>query len=221
MTTISEFVHIATVPHPDEQLPEGISKSVQAELRRIEDREVEILFPLTNASTLAKAGELAAANESEYRQLVERWIATLQEATVDPTESAGVDRELTSDTQAVHLAVPEDNERWQGALQSEAGYVAWLRRQVSEGNSEVEHAQPNQLFEETVGPFLRFLMAKRALLLGMASPLGLSPETVSSLAELADNCMIEVEDLFMAEADYGEDDGQRVSLEEVKANLGL
>ena len=33
--------------------------------------------------------------------------------------------------------------------------------------------------------------------------------------------MTEVEDMFLAEADYGGDDGQTVSLADVRANLGL
>lgn len=220
MTTISNFVHIATVPHLDEHLTGGISKRAQEVLRRIEEREVEILFPLTNASTLAEAEELATASETEYRRLVERWISTLQEAGVEPVESADVDIGVAYDIQGTHLNDSEDNERWQGALQSEAAYVAWLRRQVAEGNGEAKQEPQNWLFEETVGPFLRFQMAKRALLVGMASPIGLSPQTVSSLAEFADNCMTEVEDVFLGTAEYNTND-ETVSFEEIRAELGL
>ena len=221
MTTILEFVHSAATPHTSESLPAGLADHVQAALHSIEEREVEILFPLTIASTLVEAEKLALAGETEYRRLVEEWIAVRQEAGILPAVSTGTDIGSASDAQWTQLPDTMDNDRWQGALQSEAAYVAWMKRQVAVSVRDAEQEQEGLPFGEAVGPFLRFQMTKWALLLALASPLSLPPQNISALSQLADKCMTEVEDIFLGQAETDDDDGEVVPLAEVRANLGL
>ena len=90
-------------------------------------------------------------------------------------------------------------------LDSEEGYVAWIERQLIEEQTDDERQKNDVLAKETRGPFLRYLLVKRALVSALASVPGPSPQTISVLTALADKCMTEVEDVFLAEADYGED----------------
>ena len=220
MSTILDFVHSATASHSEECLPSGLSADMQATLRRIEQREVEILFPLTNAVRIEEVRHFAEAGEIEYRQLVEQWHTAFQDVGILPSAPAESEGEAPLDGQWIRLPDDTDNERWQGALESEAAFVAWIEAHGA-STSDDEEKQQSLPLQDIFGPFMRFQMAKRAILLAVASPLGVNPQTVSALAEFADDCMTEVEDAFLANADYGEDDGERVSLEDLRANLGL
>ena len=155
--------------------------------------------------------------ESEFSQLLFHVAESLRSAGASPQATEITGRELE---QGEPLLSDADT-RWNGILQSEAACSAWFTRQTLKILDKEESQKIDRLTQLTQRPLSCFVMAKCALIAALTSQDGASPQTISALTELADNCMIEVEDLFMAEADYGEDDGQRISLEEFRANLGL
>ena len=221
MTTIWDYRPEVAAAVADGSLGIGLPDAALASLRRISDEIEALAVPLSRVSSLSEAEALATAGETEYRRLSEQWVATLQDLDVSPSEYAEAEKAKVPSVQRVVLPRDRDNEQWQGVLDSEEGYVAWIERQLIEEQTDDERQKNDVLAKETKGPFLRYLLVKRALVSALASVPGPSPQTISVLAALADNCMTEVEDVFLAEADYGEDDGQTVSLADVRADLGI
>ena len=221
MTTIFDHRPEIATAVADGSLGLGLPDSALASLRRINDKVEALTTPLTQVTSCSEAEALATASESEYRRLGEEWVGTLRNLDVSPADYAVAERENGPLVQRIALPDKGENEDWQGVLDSEEGYVAWAERQLIEEQNDAERQRNEILAEKTRGPFLRYLLVKRALVSAMASEPGPTSQTISALAEYADMCMTEVEDVFLASADYGEDDGERVSLEDVRANLGL
>ena len=221
MTTIVDYRPEVAAAVADGSLDIGLPDAALASLRRINDEIEALAAPLSRVSSLSEAEALATSGETEYRRLGEQWVATLHDLDVSPTEYAEAEKGKVPSVQRVVLPDDRDDEHWQGVLDSEEGYVAWIERQLIEEQTDDERQKNDVLAKETRGPFLRYLLVKRALVSALASVPGPSPQTISVLTALADKCMTEVEDVFLAQADYGEDDGQRVSLEEFRANLAL
>lgn len=217
MTTVLDYRPEVAAAVADGSLHVGLSEDDLASLQRDLKRIAEILVPLTWAASLADAEKLTAANEAEFSLLVGKIAESLRSAGA----SAQAD-ELTR--KEIGLGEPllcRADERWQGILQSEAAYTDWFARQAAIAPADDTPHEIARLDEETRRPYSRFIMAKSALNVALTSADDASPAIVSALTELADNCMTEVEDVFLAHADYGDDDGGTVSYEEVRARLGL
>lgn len=221
MTTILDHRPETATAVVDGSLGLGLPESALASLRRINDEVEALNAPLVQVTSSSEAEALATASEAAYRRLGEEWVATLQEMGISPADYAVAEKENGPLVQRVALPNESENEEWQSVLDSEEGYVAWVERQLIEAQSDDERQRNEKLAEETKGPFLRYLLVKRALVSALASASGTSPQTVSALAGYADKCMTEVEDIFLAHADGDGEDGEVVPLAEVRADLGL
>ena len=218
MTTILDYRPEVAAAIADGSLAGDIPHDARIVVARIRERVEALVAPLTRVESLADAQALAATGEVEYLHLMEEYDKAISGSSVlqfEVADGPGVGADL-------RLPNADDDERWQGALQSGEGYFDWLGRQLRNGQSDDERRQSNEIIKETLGPIGRFLLAKLALVTAFATAPPPSPATVSSLAQLADECMTEVEDVFLAHADYREDDAvEPVPYEEVRANLGL
>ena len=221
MTTIFDHRPEIATAVVDGSLGLGLPDAALDSLRRINDEIEALIAPLTQVTSLAEAAKLSEASEDAYRRLGEEWVTTLQKLDVAPADYAVAEKKHGPVVQRFALPDDGENEKWQGVLDSEEGYVSWVERQLIEGLSDATRQKDEKMAKETRGPFLRYLLAKRALVATLAADPGSFPQTISALAEYADMCMTEVEDVFLAHADYGDDDGETVSYEEVRARLGL
>lgn len=217
MTTVLDYRPEVAAAVVDGSLDVGISEEALASLQRDLRRVAEILVPLTCVSSLPDAEKLAATNEAEFSLLVKEIAESLHSAGVSTQADEFTRKEVALGEPLLRRA----DERWQGILQSEAAYTDWFTRQTAIAPVGDVPRKIAQLDEETRRPYSRFIMAKSALNVALTSADGASPAVVSALTELADNCMTEVEDVFLAQADYGDDDGETVSYEEVRARLDL
>ena len=217
MTTIFDFRPEVAEALANGSLDVGLAEKVRALLRRDVDRIVELIVPLTWVESLTEAEAHTDTVVVEFSRLLMRVAEKLPRTDVSPRAADLTQMELERGEPLLHSA----DERWKGILQSEAACADWFARQalkVLDGDASRKIAQLN---EQTRRPQSRFVMAKCALIAALTSADGASPETVSALTQLADDCMSEVEDVFLAQADYSEDDGETVSLAEVRAKLGL
>ena len=221
MATILDYRPEVATAISEGKLEVSLSEDARATLGRINDRIVALVTPLTCVVSLSDAQMLVATKIDEYLRLAKQWTDILLDAGVSVAEF-----EEGNVGHFAHLPNDDDNERWQGALQSAAAYLDWAHRvnkRLDSGEEIVEEElrKVDWVMTEVYSPLARFEMAKHAIKRVLAKSSGSSSSALSALAQLADNCMTEVEDVFLAQADYGEDDGQRVSFEEFRANLAL
>ena len=217
MTTILDYRPELAAAVADGSLDVGLSKGARAVLKRDMERIVEIVVPLMSVESLPDAEAHTSAAEAEFSSLLMRVAEALPKAGLSSHAADLTQKELERGEPLLHSV----DERWEGILQSEAACADWFTRQTLKILDDDASQKVAHLTEQTRRPQSRFVMAKCALIAALTSKGGASPQTVSALTELADKCMTEVEDVFLAQADYGEDDGQRVSLEEFRANLAL
>ena len=217
MTTILDFRPEMAEALANGSLASGLSEKVRALLKRDTQRIVEIIVPLTFAESLTQAEAYATATEAEFTHTLLRVTESLRKVGASPHATELTDKELEHGEPLLGNA----DARWIGILQSESACSIWFARQALKILDEEESQKIARLTEATRRPQSRFVMAKCALIAALTSADGASPETVSALTQLADDCMSEVEDVFLAQADYSEDDGETVSLAEVRAKLGL
>ncbi len=221
MTTIWDFQPEVTAALTEGSFWSGLSADARAALWRTDEQTQALVAPLTRVESLADAEAFVGTAEAKYRSLAEQWAKVLRDSGVSATQFADDYRERNSALRDWQLPSTDDNERWQGVLDSEGAYVAWLERQQSLAPSSDARLKGNQLAAKTTEPLVCFLMVKRALVLAMESDSGSSSITLTVLTEFADKCMTEVEDIFLGQKDLDDDDGEVVSLAEVRANLGL
>ena len=221
MTTIWDFQPEVAATLVEGSFWSGLPADARVALWKADERTKTLVAPLTRVESLADAEAFVSSAEAEYRGLAEQWAKVLRESGVSATQLADDYRDRNSALRDWQLPSTNDNERWQGVLDSEGAYVAWLERQQSLAPSSDARLKGNQLAAKTTEPLLRFLMVKRALVLAMESDSGSSPMTLTVLTEFADKCMTEVEDIFLGQADPDDDDGEGVPLAEVRAKLGL
>ena len=221
MTTIWDFQPEVTATLTEGSFWSGLSADARAALWRTDEQTQALVAPLTRVESLAEAEALVSSTEVGYRRLAEQWAKVLRDSDVSATQLADDYRERNSALRDWQLPSIDDNERWQGVLDSEGAYVAWLTRQQGLAPSSDARLRGNQVAEETNEPLLRFLLVKRALVLAMASVPGPSPKTISALTTLVDQYMTQIEDIFLGRAGRDDDDGEVVPLAEVRADLGL
>ena len=221
MTTIWDLQPEAVAALKEGSLWSGLSADARAALVRIYDRTTALVTPLTRVESLEGAETLAASAEAEYQSLIEQWRQTLRASGITPAQFAAEQRKKSLLSQYFIIFSKYDRERWQGVLTSEAGYVAWIDRSLAVEPADDEGEEFNRLAEATTGPFSRYLLAKHAVVTLFAMTPTPLPQTLSVLTELADRCMTEVEDAFLAQAERDDDEGGVVPLAEVRADLGL
>ena len=222
MTTISDYRPEVAAAIADGSLDVGLSDDTRAELQRIHERMVALVTPMTRVVSASEAQTLAASGEAEYLRLAEVWSEVLMHSGFTLPQTDDVDAALYE----VHLPDAHYEEQWQGTLQSARAYLEWAMRldrrlDSNEDTTKDELLRLDGLFSALHGPWGRYVMADLAIRLVLAEAPGSSPTAIPALTELADNCMTEVEDVFLAEEDYSKDDGQTVSLANIRANLGL
>ena len=221
MTTILDFRPEVAAAVADGSLDVGLSDAAVAALRGIYERNLLLIEPITHVNTLEQAESLVVKAIAQYVGLIEEWGQTLREHGVDPVQFGLTHYDKSQLDKGLSALSKSDRELWEPVLQSEAEFLAWNSRHLAQPRDSDEFQRNDELVGEALGSFLAYLMAKNGLIIVLNEPDKSSPQTVAVLTQLADNCMTEVEDVFLAHADYGEDDGQRVSLDEVRANLGL
>lgn len=220
MTTIWDFQPEVSAALVEGSFWSGLSADARAALWRIDEQTKAIVAPLTHIELLADAEAFVSSAEDEYRHLSEQWAKVLRDSGVSSSQLAEDYRVRSFALRDWQLPTVEDNERWQGVLDSEGVLVEWLERQQSLAPGSEARQMGNRLAGTTVAPLLRFLLVQRAIVLALASDSGSSHRTISVLTDLADKCMTEIEDVFLGAAEY-DDDGETVSLAEVRADLGL
>ena len=222
MTTILDYRPEVAEALADGSLVVGLSQDTLDSLQRINEAIEALVAPLTRVESLSEAEALAANSESEYLRLAEEWSALLVDSDFSMPDASEVDSTLYD----LHLPNVDDQEQWLGTLQSAHAYLEWAkeldrRLDSTEKISQQELLRLDAFFSVLHGPWGRYVMTRLAMRLVLANSPSSSPHAIPFLTRLADLCMTEVEDMFLAEADYGEDDGQTVLLADVRADLGL
>ncbi|MCY4623482.1 MAG: hypothetical protein OXC99_00515 [Chloroflexi bacterium] len=222
MTTILDYRPEIAAAVADGSLDVGLSADALTSLRQIHERMVALVAPLTRVKSLSEAEALATNNESEYLRLAEEWSRLVGASGFSQPKTQEVNAALYD----IRLPNVDDQDQWLSTLQSVKAFLEWARKldrrlDSNELISQDELLKFDRLFSSLHRPWGRYVMADMAISLVVAKPSDSSPNAIPLLARLADQCITEVEDLFLAEADYGDDDGEHVSLEDVRANLGL
>ena len=101
-------------------------------------------------------------------------------------------------------------EQLRGVLESADAYFAWLARTGQTPLDEDEECSVAAVIEKVQGHVARGELALNAIESIFAETPGAVPQAVPILAELADNCWTEVEDVFLSLAEDDEDDGETV-----------
>ena len=175
MTTILDYRPEVAAAVADGSLDVGLPAAALASLRRINDKIEALTTPLSRVSSLSEAEALATEGETEYRRLGEQWVATLHDLGVSPSKYAEAERERVSSVQRLVLPDSEDNEQWQGVLDSEEGYVAWIKRQIAEEQTDDERQKNEILANETTGSFLALSLGEACLSVGIGFSLPAHP----------------------------------------------
>ncbi len=221
MATIWEIQPEVTATVVEGSFWNGLTVDARAALWRVDERTKELVEPLTRVESLVDGEEFVSSAIPEYRSLAGQWTRLLQDSGVTATQLANDYQERNAILYSWQLPTADDKACWQSTLDSEAAYVAWLERLQGLAPRSDLRIRGNQLAAEATMPLLQFLIVKRAIVLAMSLDPGPSPKTVSTLINLADNCMSEIEDIFLGQARGSDDDDEVVSLAEVRAKIDL
>ena len=145
MTTIWDFQPEVTAALTEGSFWSGLSADARAALWKADERTKTLVAPLARVESLADAEAFVSSVEAEYRGLAEQWAKALRDSGVSATQLADDYRERNSALRDWQLPSTNDNERWQGVLDSEGAYVAWLERQQSLAPSSDARLKGNQL----------------------------------------------------------------------------
>ncbi len=220
MTTILDYRPEVAAAVADGSLDLGLSEDTRAELRRIDQRFMLLVAPLTHVDSLTEAEALGTKVEGEYFQLVELWAQTLRKSGIDPAKFGLMAYGRSIAAHRMLVENESDPQRWQGILDSEAAFMDWIARHLASNPTTPQFQRNDQLVGEATLPYVRYSLAKHTISAAFAKTSTPSPQTVSVLIDLADLYMTQIEDIFLATAEYV-DDGERISLAEVRADLGL
>ena len=220
MTTIWDYRPEVAAAVADGSLGIGLSEDALASIRHNQEQALVLLTPLTQVESLAKAEALCAKVEGEYFQLIELWAQTLRESGIDPAKFGLMAYGRTIATERMLVENESDPQRWQGILDSEVAFMDWIARHLASDRTTPQFQRNDELAGEATLPYVRYSLAKHAIAVAFAITPTPSTQTVSVLIDLADLYMTQIEDIFLAAAEY-DDDGERISLAEVRADLGL
>ena len=202
----------------DESPSADLADNTRDELSRIAQQMRALVTPLTRVRSLTAATEQAASIAPEYINLAMQWgQARLQDHGSAPEVAT---RSPMFDDIHRSEMIPEDiKENLYGALESSMAYFSWLTQNYKNlVGGEMPHAAAaiEKVGYVTAGAEAALL----AIGLTLRGTPESAPQAIPVLAELADRCWTEVEDVFLSLAEY-DDDGETVPLSEVKAELGL
>ncbi len=178
-----------------------------------------VLRPLTQVRSLAAAERLILNAGPDYRALATQ-CADLQSNIDAPGPAARFVDPFANIIRESTLISEDAKEQLYGVLESSAAYMDWFHRSITNGTGEDEQRAFTAIIQQVADHVERAGMALTAIGVVLAGHAGSTPEAIPTLAELADRCWTEVEDVFLGLAEY-DDDGETVPLAEVKAELGL
>ena len=217
---------MATLAYPPElviafgdSLPSDLSEDVRDKRKRIVEQIEMVLRPLTQVRSLAAAERLILNAGPDYRALATQ-CADLQSNIDAPGPAARFVDPFANIIRESTLISEDAKEQLYGALESSAAYIDWFHRSVANAIGEDEQRAFAAIIQQVVDHLERAGMALTAIGLILKEPPDSTPKAIPILAELADRCWTEVEEVFLGLAAY-DDDGETVPLAEVKAELGL
>ena len=218
MTTLTYRPEL-TIALADDSSLGGLSADARDELKRISQQIVTLIVPLTRVSSSTEAENLVTRAVPSYTGLARQ----LQQLLSRPDAAALKRRpfrplaDSIRESTMVPVQVKED---LQGVLESVDAYMNWFRRRYGGETDEAKQDDFTPLVQQVVGPLTRVEVALMAICLALDEDTDSTADAIPTLAEFADRCWTEVEDLFLSLATY-DDEGGTVPLSEVRANLGL
>ena len=203
----------------DGSLSAGLSDAKLGTLKRIHEQITVLIAPLTSVQSLPVAMELAASLAPEYARLVVHWSQTLPVADALKVNTDG-ESPLIGRVRESGLLSNATKEQLHGAFESSRAFFDWFSRVSGHSVAKEQEDAIAAIVEEVRDHVAQAEMAFIAIGLILEGNPDSTPEAIPTLAELADRCWTEVEDVFLGLAEY-DDDGETVPLAEVKAELGL
>ena len=218
MTTLAYTPKLAAAL-ADGSLSAGLSDAKLDTLKRIHEQITALIVPLTSVQSLPVAEELAASLAPEYAKLVVHWSQTLP---VADALKLNTDEEspLIGRVGESGLLSNAAKEQLHGALESSKAYFDWFSRVSLHSVAKEQEDAIAAIVVEVRDRVAQAEMAFIAVGLILEGTPGSTPQAIPILAELADRCWTEVEDVFLGLTEY-DNGGEIVSLDDVKAELGL
>ncbi len=203
-----------------DSLPSNLSEDARDERKRIVEQIATLLRPLIQVRSVAAAERLILDAAPDYRALATQ-CADLRPNIDAPEPAASFVDPFANIIRESTLVSEDAKQQLYGALQSTAAYIDWFYRSITKGTGEGEQRAFTATIQQVTNHVQRAGIALTAIGLVLAGDSGSTPEAIPTLAELADRCWTEVEDVFLGLGEYGDDGGETIPLSEVRAELGL